>query len=133
MMSPESLPTPDGRVVVLDGSRLAGLRDWRALAEVAALACTAGAAAGLLLDVRRAPFTPAASDAELLAAALASYQAVAIVSGGDSSYGCARMVSTLVELRGSRAAVFLTYEEAEAWLPGQVPDDSAAARERARG
>ena len=133
-MSPESLPTPDGRLVVLDGSRLAGLRNWQGLADVAVQTRRAGVADGLLLDVHRAPFTPASGEAAVLVTALAGYSAVAIVSGGGASYGCARMVSTLVELLGSRAAAFLTEDEAEVWLSQQVgrePDGSAAARELA--
>jgi len=134
MTSPELRPTPGGRLVVLDGSRLAGLKDWRALASVAGLACAAGANDGVLLDVRQAPFTPAAGDAEMLAVALSGYPAVAIVCGGNASFGCARMVSTLVELRGSRAAAFLTKDVAEVWLSQQVGrelDGSAAAPEQA--
>ena len=133
-MSPKPRPTPDGRLVVLDGSRLAGLRDWRGLADLAAQSYAAGAADGVLLDVRRAPFTPTADDAADLVAALARYAAAAIVSGADASYGCARMVSTLVELRGSKAAAFFTEDEAAVWLAGQVgcePGGTAAARKRA--
>jgi hypothetical protein len=126
---PDPSPSPESRFVVLDGSRLAGLKDWRALADVAALTRAAGAADGMLLDVRRASFTPASHEGGMLAAALAGYPAVAIVSGGDASYGCARMVCTLVELRGSTAEAFLTEGAAEAWLlrqTGAAKGESAA-------
>jgi hypothetical protein len=134
-MSPDPRPAPESRFVVLDGSRLAGLKDWRTLADVAALTRAASPADGMLLDVRQASFTPASPEGGMLAAALAGYPAVAIVSGGDASYGCARMVCTLVELRGSAAAAFLTANEAEAWLSrqsGAARGDSPAARDERR-
>jgi hypothetical protein len=120
-MNPDRHLEQELRVVVLDGSRLAGLKNWQALADVAALTGGAICAAdGVLLDVRQAPFTPATHEGEVLAAALASYPAVAIVTGGDASHSCARTVCTLVELRGSPAAAFLTQDEAELWLSRQA-------------
>ena len=85
--------------------------------------------------MRGAPFTPSTGEARPLVAALAGYRAVAIVSRGDASFGCARMVSTLVEVRGSKAAAFLADQDAEAWLSQQlrgVPDISAGAPWRAQ-
>jgi hypothetical protein len=134
MTGPSPRPHPDGEFVVLDGSLLAGLMDWPALAKEAARSRLAGAAVGLLLDVRGAPFTPSTGEARPLVAALAGYRAVAIVSRGDASFGCARMVSTLVEVRGSKAAAFLTEPDAAAWLSRQVgggPDPSVGAPGRA--
>ncbi len=110
----------DGRIVVLDGSRLAGLKHWQSLADVAALTSAVCAANGVLLDVRQAAFTPEAREGEVLAVALASFPAVAIVTGGDASYGYARMVCSLVGRRGAPAAVFLTEGEAKAWLARQA-------------
>jgi hypothetical protein len=121
----------DGRIVVLDGSRLAGLKHWHLLADVAALTSAVCSANGVLLDVRQAAFTPEAREGEVLAVALASFPAVAIVTGGEASYGCARMVCTLVGRRGSPAAAFLSEGEAKAWLArqgGALGDDSAVAK-----
>lgn len=135
MTNADSSPTRDRRLVVLDGSHLAALRDWRALADVAVLMGAADAADGMLLDVRRALFTPASGDVDVLVAALSTYAAVAIVSGANASFGCARMVSTLIECHGSKAAAFFTAEEAEAWLSAEVGCElgsGAAARTEAR-
>jgi hypothetical protein len=130
-MNPDRHLKQERRVVVLDGSRLASLRNWQALADVAALTGAVCAADGVLLDVRQAPFTPPTREGEVLAAALASYPAVAIVTGGDASHSCARIVCTLVELRGSPAAAFLTQDKAELWLSrqaGAAGGDSAATK-----
>jgi hypothetical protein len=128
MTDPAFRPAPDGRPVVLDVSVVSGMRDWHALAELVSRSRVAGTTRGLLLDVRRAPFTPAARDAHLLVTALAGYPAVAIIVQGDASFGCARMVSTLIEISGSRASAFLTVHEATAWLSRQElggPDGAA--------
>jgi hypothetical protein len=113
-------PDPDGDFVVVDASWFAGMRDWHALAEMVSRSRAAITSGGLLLDVRRAAFTPAAREAHLLVPALVGYPAVAIVVQDEASYGCARMVSTLVEGRGSKAAAFSTAHEAAAWLSRQA-------------
>jgi hypothetical protein len=132
MTDPAFRLDPDGRLVVLDVSVLAGMRDWHALAEVVSRARVAGTTRGLLLDVRRAAFTPAAKDAHLLVSALVGYPAVAIVVQGDASYGCARMVSTLIEIRGSRASAFPTAHEAAAWLSRQERGEPDVAADEPR-
>lgn len=113
-------PEDDGRIVVLDGSRLAGLKHWHLLADVAALTSSVCSANGVILDVRQAAFTPEAREGEVLAVALAGFPAVAIVTGGEASHGCARMVCSLVGRHGSPAAAFLTEGEAKAWLARQA-------------
>ena len=105
------------------------------MADVAVLLHAAGSAECVLLDVRRAAFTPSAIEAEELIAALAGFAAVAIVADPDASFGCARMLSTLVELRGSNASAFFTTVEAESWLMaqlGRVASGPVAARKRPR-
>ena len=113
-MDLDGTPGLGGRVVVLDGSRLAGQRDWRGLADVVLLTCAKDAHGAVLLDVRGAAFTPTAREVDVLSSALAGCSLVAIASDGNASYGCARMVAMTVELRGSRAAAF--QDEARAWM-----------------
>jgi hypothetical protein len=132
MIDPALRPDPDGDFVVLDASWFAGMRDWHALAEMVSQSRAAITAGGLLLDVRRAAFTPAAREAHLLVAAVVGYPAVAIVVQGDASYGCARMVSTLIEIRGSKASAFLTAQEAAAWLSRQGRGEPEGAVDEAR-
>ncbi len=104
------------RVVVLDGTRPTSRKDWQELADVVLLTCAAQRPAALLLDVRRGPFTPAAREADKLASVLGGCPLVAIVSGPDASYSCARMVATSLELRGRAAAAFSNEPEAWGWL-----------------
>ena len=101
------------RVVVLGGSSFAEPRDWLAVADVASVAATVGSPRALMLDFRTHGFALGLRDAEVLATGLAAYPSVAFLTDHGVSCGCARMVSTLVELRGSPSAAF--YDEAEAW------------------
>jgi len=120
-----------GQVVVLDCTRSAGRKDWQELADVVLLTCAAQRPGALLLDVRRAPFTPSAREVDLLASALGKCPLVAIVAGPDVSYGRARMVATSLELRGRGAAAFKDEPEAWGWLeehlghPGAGPSGAA--------
>jgi hypothetical protein len=110
-------------VVVLCGAAFAEPRDWLAVADAASLAATVGSPRALMLDFRTHGFTPSSRDAGVLATSLAAYPLVAILADLGVSYGCARMVSTLVELRGSPSSAF--YDEAEAWrwLSAQLGTD----------
>jgi hypothetical protein len=101
------------RVVVLGGAALAEPRNWLAVADTASLAAAVGSPRALMVDFRTHGFTPNSRDAGVLATSLAAYPLVAILTDVGAPYGCARMVSTLVELRGSPSAAF--YDEAEAW------------------
>ena len=101
------------RVVVLEGASFAEPRNWLAVADAASLAATVGSPRALMLDFRTHGFTLSSRDADVLATGLAAYPLVAILTDLGVSYGCARMVSTLVELRGSPSAAF--YDEAEGW------------------
>lgn len=123
-----------GRVVVLNGSRLAGRKDWQELADVVVLTCAAQRPSGLLLDVRSALFVPTAREADRLASALSGCPCSAIVTGGDASFGCARMVATSLELRGRTAAAFHDEVGAWAWLEEALgrPDPPQRTRQ-ARG
>lgn len=108
------------RVVVLGGASFAEPGDWLAVADAASLAASAGSPRALILDFRACGFALGLRDAELLAAGLAAYPSVAFLTDHGVSYGCARMVSTLVELRGSPSAVFCDEEEAWEWLSAQL-------------
>jgi hypothetical protein len=108
------------RVVVLGGSSFAEPRDWLAVADAASLAASAGSPRALMLDFRTHGFALGLRDAELLATGLAAYPSVAFLTDHGVSYGCARMVSTLVELRGSPSAVFSDEAEAWGWLLAQL-------------
>jgi hypothetical protein len=59
----------------------------------------------------------------VLATGLAAYPLVTIVTDVGASYGCARMVSTLVEMRGSPSAAFWEETEAWRWLSAQLDTD----------
>jgi len=111
------------RVVVLGGGSPAEPRDWLAVADAGLLAATVGSPRALMLDFRTHGFALSSREADALATGLAAYPLVAILTNLGVSYGCARMVSTLVELRGSPSSVF--HEEAEAWrwLSAQLDTD----------
>jgi hypothetical protein len=115
-MASEQTSAARERVVVLNGARLAARRDWQELADVAVVTRAARTPGGVLLDVRGVSFLPSGRDADLLAAALAGYPLVALVSGPDASYGCARMVTAGVELHGGSAAAFQNVADAWLWL-----------------
>jgi len=121
------------RVVVLGGAAFAESRDWLAAADAASLAASAGSPRALMLDFRTHGFALGLRDAEVIAAGLAAYPSVAFLTDHGVSYGCARMVSTLVELRGSPSAVSSDEAEAWGWLSAQLGagagDGSAAAGE----
>jgi hypothetical protein len=104
------------RIAVLRGARLAGRRDWQDLADVAVVTRAARMPSGVLVDVRGLTALPSVRDADQLAWALARYPLVALVSGPDASYGCARMVVAGVEYRGGSAAAFQDVAEAWLWL-----------------
>ena len=89
------------------------------------LTCARDTPGAVLLDVRGAPFTPTGRDADVLASALAGCPLVAIVSGGNASFGCARMVTTMVALRGSQAAALQDEARAWAWLEERMGDGAA--------
>jgi hypothetical protein len=112
-----------GGVIVLDGWWLASRGAWQELADVAVLTCARGTPGAVLLDVRGAAFTPPAREAEVLASGLAGSPLVAVLSGGEGSYRCARMVATSAVLRGSQAAAFLDEARAWAWLDEQLGGD----------
>jgi len=111
-------------VVVLGGAAFAEPRDWLAVADAASLAATVGSRRALMVDFRTHGFALGSRDAEVLATGFSAYPSVAILTDLGVSYGCARMVSTLVELRGSLSAAF--YDEAEAWrwLSARLDTDS---------
>jgi hypothetical protein len=111
------------RVVVLGGSSFAEPRDWLAVADVASVAATVGSPRALMLDFRTHGFALGLRDAEVLATGLAAYPSVAFLTDHGVSYGCARMVSTLVELRGSSSAAFCDEAEAWRWLSAQLGTD----------
>ena len=96
-MNPDRHLEQERRVVVLDGSRLASLKNWQALADVAARRGEQYSAAdGVLLDGcarRRSP--PPRVRARCLPPPWPAIRAVAIVTGGDASHSCARIVCTL--------------------------------------
>ena len=110
-------------VVVLGGAAFAESQDWLAVADVASLAATVGSPRALMLDFRTHGFALSSRDADVLATGLAGYPLVAILTDLGVSYGCARMVSTLVELRGSPSAVFHDEAEAWRWLSAQLGTD----------
>ena len=113
------------RVVVLHASHLAGRRDWQQLADVAVVTRAARMPSGVLVDVRGATFLPSGRDAELLGWALARYPLVALVSGPQASYGCARMVAAGVEGHGGTAAAFQDVAAAWLWLGEQLAGEGA--------
>jgi len=123
-MSEPRLSGRGGRVVVVDGARLASMEDWRTAAKIAALAASAGGRpAGLLLDCRSAGFVPSMWDADGLASMMSVYPLVALVSTGGAQYGCTRMLCTLLDLRGSDAAVFPDVAKARDWLSDRLGVD----------
>jgi len=99
--------------VVLEGASFAEPRNWLAVADAALPAATVGSPRALMLDFRKHGFALSSRDGDVLARGLSAFPLVAILTDLGVSYGCARMVSTLVELRGSPSAAF--YDEAEAW------------------
>lgn len=111
------------RVTVLRGAAFAESQDWLAAADVASLAAAVGSPRALLLDFRTHGFALSSRDADVLATGLAAYPTVAILTDLGVSYGCARMVSTLVELRGSPSAAFHDEAEAWRWLSAQLGTD----------
>jgi len=111
------------RVVVLAGGSFAEPRDWLAVADAASFAASTGSPRALMLDFRAHGFALSLRDAEVLAAGLAAHPSVAFLTDLGVSYGCARMVSTLVELRGSPSAVFCDEVEAWGWLAAQLGAD----------
>jgi len=119
----ESRTNWDDRVVVLGGAAFAESRDRLTVADVASLAATVGSPRALMVDLRTHGFTLSSRDADVLATSLSAHPLVAIVTDVGAPYGCARMVSTLVELRGSPSSAF--YDEAEAWrwLSAQLDTD----------
>ena len=93
------------------------------VADAVSLGATVGSRRALMLDFRTHKFTPNSRDADGLATRLAAYPSVAILTDVGASYGCARMVSTLVELRGSSSAAFCDEAEAWRWLSAQLDTD----------
>jgi len=126
-MSGRRFSEPDDRVVVADGARLLSSRDWRTTAEVAAAAAAAGRPVALLLDCRAGAFAPSSRDAEVLASHLAAYPVAAIVASSGAQYGCSRMLSTLLGLRGSLAQVFEDEESALRWLSARLGAEATGA------
>lgn len=117
------------RVVVLGGTRLAGLREWLAELDLATLRAKQGAADALLLDFRAQGFTPSAREANALVSALRVLCArrvppVAILANPGAQYGGARMLCTLGELDGCRTAAFRDEMEAWSWLQAQLSTDA---------
>jgi len=123
MTCPESRTDLGDRVVVLGGAAFAEQRDWLAVADAVSLGATVGSRCALMLDFRTHMFTLSARDAAGLATRLAACPLVAILTDVGASYGCARMVSTLVELRGSSSAAFSDEAEAWRWLSAQLDTD----------
>jgi hypothetical protein len=112
------------RVVVLGGTRLASLKEWLAEIDVGALKAKEGLADALLMDFRSQGYTPSANEANALVSALVALCAkhvppVAVLTNPGAQYGGARMLCTLGELRGCRAAAFRDEEEAWHWLREQ--------------
>lgn len=114
-------------MVVLDGSHLVERKEWHALADVIFLTGAAQRPRAVLLDVRGSAFTPTAAETEMLASALAGCPWAAIVSDGGVSYGCARMVATWAELRGSGAAAFVEETAAQGWLAERLSEQEPPA------
>ena len=111
------------RVVVLGGAGISSLRAWLAEIDIGALRAREGAADGVLMDFRAPGLTPGAREANALITALIGLCAervppVAILANPGAQYGGARMLCTLGELRGCRAAAFRDEAEAWAWLRG---------------
>jgi hypothetical protein len=111
------------RVVVLGGAAFAEPRDWLAVADTASLAATVGSPRALMLDFRARKFVLSSHDAGVLATSLSAYPLVSILTDVGASYGCARMVSTLVELRGSPSSAFYDEAEARRWLSAHLDTD----------
>jgi hypothetical protein len=119
------------RVVVLGGDQLASLRDW--MAEVERRVPQADEAIGaLLLDFRSQAFAPSAEEAGALIEGLrARLQRkgvpLAVVAKAGAQFGGARVLCTLAEMQGCRAAAFVTEAEAWLWLRAQLAEPAAAA------
>jgi len=105
-----------GGVMVLDVAWLASRGAWQAVADVAVLACARDRTSPLLLDVRGAPFTLSAREAEALGTSLSGCPVVAILSRGGGSYWSARVVATSAWLLGTEAAAFQDERAAREWL-----------------
>jgi hypothetical protein len=115
------------RVVVLGGSRLASLRAWLAEIDLGALKAKEGAVDALLMDFRAQGYTLSAREANALVSSLVALCAervppVAVLTNPGAQYGGARMLCTLGELHGCRAAAFRSEADAWEWLRGQLDE-----------
>ena len=132
-MKLESCAEGDARVAVIDGEGLASLREWIAAVDGGARQARHGAADALLLDFRKAGFTPSARDASAIVAALLAecgerLPPVAVVTNPGVQYGGARVLCVMGELRGCQAAAFLDDGKAWSWVLGvlaeEIPDQA---------
>jgi len=114
----------DARVVALGGDHLASVRDWVTEMDFAVPKEERGHVAALLMDFRAQAFAPSAEDAGLLLESLRSRFGGAVplatVAKEGSQFGGTRVLCTLAELSGCRAAAFLTKAEAWLWLRAQL-------------
>jgi len=118
--------TPWGaQVVVLGGDRVTSVREWIAELGRAIPPGGAGPVGALLLDFRSHDFGPSADEASALAERLHAVLGdggppLAVVARPGAQFGGTRVLCTLAEMRGCRAAAFETEAEAWLWLRSQI-------------
>lgn len=113
------------RVVLLSGDRLASPAAWTAELDGAVPRGEAQMVGALLLDFRSQSYAPSAEDAgRLVDSLLARFGAVvppvATVARSGPQFGGTRVLCSVVEMRGCRAAAFPSEAEAWLWLRAQL-------------
>lgn len=126
-VAPQASLPPCVRVVAAGALVSAPRADWAQLAGVVAETAAASPSAALLVDLLGASFDVSSRVADGLARSLANYPIVALLTEHGHSFGCARMVAMLVELRGGSAAVFTDEQAAWNWLSVELGADGARA------
>ena len=113
------------RVVALGGEHLASVRDWIVEVDRAAPRGDPRRVEALLMDFRAQSYALSAEEAGTLLEDLRArfgrhMPPLATVARAGGQFGGTRVLCTVAELSGYRAAAFLTKAEAWAWLRGQL-------------